>query len=583
MDPDRSLSPPASKRLRVSDARNDSRPPVSSASSSSSDRTSLSPHSSSCPVCSSASSSSSPTFDTSSSTQPPPPPPLSGPPPPTSDGPKALIPKKRLAGVIQFSDGSIYYSGARYVLSEPCAAPELPPHPLAVLLAVRTAFLPYLSDADAGSLLRAVGSTTTASALLSGFTFRRHVFQADTPAQLRRMWQLYEQYGLRASHMCLHQTPTVGVRDFGAWTDRSLWPPSLTALLLTSSTLAERVAKGRLDGQGVFSSEVAQVIDCPWTRLSQQGAPQRLQRMLSAGERREYSLTLTEPFRPVKALPEYADSEGADQFIDALPLHLLPAHILRLHITVPFSDQFSLGAGVLPAQLQVLQIDRCLPAAHPPLPVAALPLNLTHLVLLQYTAPLLPGVLPNSLVQLYLRRWNQQLDPDVLPASLKALQLGHFDQPLVAGALPIGLTHLTLVRFKQVIGEGVLPVGLFSLDMGSGWIPSLPTQSKLPPSLRVLTLQTTGAHPPGHLPPLPVDLEVLRWQHYDTRLPLQQFQLPAQLQVLDLLRCDIDETTSDAAAIPVGVRYLRLPRPFKERVQDGRFPLRPDIKVSFTV
>jgi hypothetical protein len=78
-----------------------------------------------------------------------------------------------------------------------------------------------------------------------------------------------------------------------------------------------------------------------------------------------------------------------------------------------------------------------------------LPSSLLHLVMPQFTGPLLADALPSALQRICLDRWNGPLEVGVFPASLKALMLGDYDHPLLPGALPLGLTHMSLDHFSH--------------------------------------------------------------------------------------------------------------------------------------
>ena len=107
----------------------------------------------------------------------------------------------------------------------------LPPsaHPYVVCLQpVRTILQSFLSDEDGARLLRV--SRTTALALLSGFTFRHHIFVGESQQQMFRLRALYEAYDVRPTLMIL--SDEVEELSPEEHSGRSPFPSTLTSLLL---------------------------------------------------------------------------------------------------------------------------------------------------------------------------------------------------------------------------------------------------------------------------------------------------------------------------------------------------------------
>ena len=456
------------------------------------------------------------------------------------------------------TDGSLLYDGALYAFFR--RSPPPPPRPfIAALLPIRPVLQSFLSDEDAMRLLRV--SRTTAFALLSGFIFQRHVFQPETPKEMRQMETVYKPYDLRPTRLCLPMEKRRYVFNDV--------PLSLTTLLFAPNYVEDGK---ELDGYGVFDSAVGDAIVCPWTRLGQR------QPADTKDDSDEYTRVLMDQSRPVQELTAL---KADDQYeFDALPLGLHTHGLLRLQIAVHFS--FPLQPGALPPSLEVLQFDVNL---RHPLSIGVLPLSLVHLVIRQYDFPIQPGVLPPSLERLYLKSWNFPLQVDgvnVLPASLKALQLTVLNQPLLPHVLPSGLTHLVVRRrFTQEVQQGMLPSSLFSLDLGQGSQRALRHFSVLPRSLRVLFLHTNSDLPllPNQLPD---GLEVLHWRHWRHEgrpdIDLLPGLLPNSLQVLDLGQCDLGRIAP--LAIPASVRVLRLREQFEQ--EPVIVALAERIKVTFS-
>ena len=413
---------------------------------------------------------------------------------------------------------------------------------------MRSVLQSFLSDDDALSLLRAVGSPASAIDLLYGFTFHHRVFHPSTAEDMERTRWLCGKYRMELRNLCL--TTKSAVITSSAFNQSHFWPPALTALLLISDLPPGPSSRRKVSMSRVFNCAVGRAIICPLA-----------QPMLAADEAGYNALLMTPP--PVEAfeVPSYSSLYHHPSELTALPLNL-PRGLLRLHIAAPLTVDSELA---LPSTVEVLQVNCALPPLHSPLWKTTLPASLVHLVLLKYDQPLLPGFLPAGLQRLRLERYNQPLEVNVLPASLKALHLGCFNQPLLPGVLPVGLTHLSVYGFKQVIQPDVLPATLVSLNLGDESLPSLRKPLELPSSLRVLVLYTNGEHPPHLLPQIPDGVEVLHWRHSRTFLNLSGIQLPLQLQVLDLGYSRMDPAAFDVATIPAWVRLLRLPHELRPR------------------
>ena len=168
-----------------------------------------------------------------------------------------------------------------------------------------------------------------------------------------------------------------------------------------------------------------------------------------------------------------------------LPVRVLPASLTSLHLTAGFDTRWAIGAGVLPANLQQLDLDEWSSRIS-----IALPTSLTELDVRWLSNDPLP-VLPPQLQVLRLGgAFNQPLT-GVLPPSLRVLELiGHYGQPFTADVFestPV-LEELWLSDrgTTRVIVASLLPRSLRLLRVGRQYSLVMAEASELPPQLRRL-------------------------------------------------------------------------------------------------
>ena len=138
-----------------------------------------------------------------------------------------------------------------------------------VLAPVRTIFQPFLTDQDAGRLMR-VGASFTA-AVLSGFRITRHMFCAESADHLWRL-AVYERYGILISCLMLDASFDYSLVDGNGW---PRLPSSLIALALGyvedgEESMFEGVVKEFFDHGFITSKD------------SEEQIVQRLHRLLEA-------------------------------------------------------------------------------------------------------------------------------------------------------------------------------------------------------------------------------------------------------------------------------------------------------------
>ena len=168
---------------------------------------------------------------------------------------------------------------------------------------------------------------------------------------------------------------------------------------------------------------------------------------------------------------------------------VLPTSLTSLHLTADFDTRWAIGAGVLLASLQRLEVDEW----KLPLSRITMPPSLTELDIHSLSNHRLP-VLPPQL-QLFAigGAFNQPLT-GVLPSSLRILRLaGHFSQPLTAiefASTPV-LEELHLGdRSALQLAASVLPRSLRVLQLGKRCSLVMAEASEVPPQLRRLILSS---------------------------------------------------------------------------------------------
>ena len=344
-------------------------------------------------------------------------------------------PSVAITAFLSLTDGSILYQGRRY---KPLPSPPSL-HPLLhCLQPVRTLLHPFLTDTDAGRLLRV--SRTTAQVLLPGFTFREHVFCGESDRQMRCLKALYEKYDMRPTRMCLSEEMQRLALDGGGL---SPLPTSLTSLLLgplpSSSRWGER---------SVFTSDPIQLpsFSHQCTGLSGEETDDEYRAML----------------RPPFSFPARI-RRSSGPFNCTLSPGLLPHGLRRLHLAGTFNTP--LLPGSIPSTVELLFCEKF---TQPFLVggVSVLPTSLVVLSMAHFNQPLSPNILPPSLQRLHLLRWDQPLHVNVLPSSLRFLQLGGYRHVLPPDLLPAGLTHLQVAYLSQPLQHGSLPPSLVCLEVG---------------------------------------------------------------------------------------------------------------------
>ena len=170
-----------------------------------------------------------------------------------------------------------------------------------------------------------------------------------------------------------------------------------------------------------------------------------------------------------------------------LPADVLPESLTSLQLTSGFDTQSSIGAGVLPASLQRLEVDEWkLPLSRIVLPPSLIELDIHSLS--NYRLPVLP---PQLQVLAIGGAFNQPLT-GVLPSGLRVLRLtGHFSQPLTAiefASTPV-LEELYLGDHSaSLLALGALPRSLLVLRVGKRISFIISEVLDAPPQLRRVIL-----------------------------------------------------------------------------------------------
>ena len=158
-----------------------------------------------------------------------------------------------------------------------------------------------------------------------------------------------------------------------------------------------------------------------------------------------------------------------------LGVGVLPHSLVSLHLTGEFNTRSPIVAGVLPPNLQRLEVDEW----KLPLSALAMPASVIHLrVHMLNSDTIRPGTLPPNLQTLKLEGFFDQPHPisaNVLPASLRRLHLmGCYSQPFTYktfGALQqleeLQLSH----HYSHPLHPHVLPSSLRVLRLGTLWEP----------------------------------------------------------------------------------------------------------------
>ena len=364
-------------------------------------------------------------------------------------------------------------------------------------------FHSLLADADAARLLRT--SRTTALALLPGYAFASHTFEAASLSSLCNLRDLCLTYGFRISQLGLGRDFTVV--DFDCSPPHlSPFPSTLTSLRL--GQLYQSVEKQRWAALSAAA--------CHWQHTEPWLLPhshpeaqvhgtngQRWQRptegwafgslrcrlppgLLPCGLRvLQLNGDFNQPLEPGSLPSSLTYLVFGDRFNQPLPPGVLPASLL--HLTLGSRYRHPLGPGSLPESLERLLLLSSLPLRavvlppslralylsdlNEPLRPHALPSSLLYLAFYNYTHPLVANALPSSLIDLSLGglAYQHPLPPGVLPSSLRDLSVKAFAKPLQPGALPEGLQFLRL-RFQSLnfpaLTPGALPSTLLGLDLG---------------------------------------------------------------------------------------------------------------------
>ena len=399
------------------------------------------------------------------------------------------------------------------------------------LTSVRTCVQSMLDDEDAARVLRV--SRYTATNLLTGYSFRRRVFFAESAAHLRRLTSFCSHYSLLITRMRLARDFSDPLHD--VVTGQSLLPSSVIDLSLwplMSDWLEVTPWPSPVDEQKDREEVEAMMQDPPINHLDH----------------------LKLFFSPSSSIFRWDSGNAPSCFNHPLPPGVIPSGVRRLLFGSNFNQPLVVGS--IPSSVTVLSFT----GFNQPLGVAVLPPALTHLYLTGYHHPLVPGVFPSSLRQLWLSQsFNQPLVEGALPPGLTHLYLGiEFNHPLPVGMLPSSLTHLCLSRdYKRRLQPGSLPHGLLHLSMGEPY--NHPLTGVLPTTLISLKLSDEFDRElrPNDLPSSLLFLYLGSvWQR-----PLGVGVLPSFLLVVSF--SPTLETDLTTVVLPSTLQHLTLCRPHR--------------------
>ena len=422
-----------------------------------------------------------------------------------------------------------------------------------LLAPIRHCLHRFLDDFDAARLLRVNRSISLA--LLSGFTFTRHIFRPTSVSRLSALTALYQRYGLRIHLLSLpyHCDGPLHAPVADSSEVRSILPASLIALVMgegdasrQSNSLFAHVGAVEQTGELRFNSP----LPTPDAILHSPTSPFSLLSDLTSWR--------LEPFTAVNSTFDQPILAGD-----------LPEGLLYLQL--PHDYDCPLVEGSIPSTVRCLQLGYHYRQALG----RSLPVSLTHLLLgFGNNEPFQLGELPASLQQLHLGSHNSALGVGVLPLTLKVLDMGErFDKPIEPGTIPSTVTHVRLSdMFNKPLLPSSIPEGVAFLNMGDYDQPIPPLL--FPLSLRTLLLSRNFVQP---LPPdrLNHGLQVVVFPVGYVRT-LVQGVMPESVRCVDLESFDGE---LERRAIPEGVEWVRLP----SRYAEVEHLLPPSALVEWTV